>query len=332
MPNTCPVERREPRLTLIELGLILGSVAVLPFGGPLGFGCALGGSAVVAKAIRRHRRPVPGLDPEERLRELRARRTPDAYLLSEVEGYVLLDALDHVRYRAVPRATLDDRESVIATLCQRGTPAEVERQTLPWRRIPHPLFAGFAGLGRVNGTSIVLFHDIAGPCLEDVGQLPRAQVQRLAAALFDGLEACAAHGLVLGSVPAGRLKLHGPTLLFAWKEPFDGGRCVVSPELGWEGLAPEQIATQESCPQTAQWQLGLLLYQALTGRHPFSGQDQLGCLMATLQQDPPPMGLSDPALEAFVLRLLAKDPAARYSSLAEARTAGLSLIHPASMP
>lgn len=322
------MEHREPRLTLIELGLILGSVAVLPFGGPMGFGCALGGSAVVAKAIRNRRRPAPRLDPEERLRELRQRKIPDAFLLAEVEGYVLLDALDHVRYRAVPRTTLDDRQSVVATLCQRGTPAEVERQTLPWRRVPHPLFAGFAGMGIVHGTSIVLFHEAAGPCLEDAGLLPRAQIHRLAAALFDGLEACEAHGLVLGSLPARRVMLPGPTLMFAWKEPFDGGRCVVSPDLGWEGLAPEQIATQGACPETAQWQIGLLLYQALTGRHPFHGHDQLGCLLATLQDDPPPMGLGDPPLEAFIRRLLAKDPAARYSSLAAARTAGLSLIHP----
>lgn len=317
-------------MTLIELGLIVGSVAVLPFGGPMGFGFALGGSAVVARAIRRARRPRPVLDAAERLRRLRERRIPDDYLLFEVGDYVLIEAIDHARYRAVPKDTLDDERSVIATLCLHGDEHEVERQLLPWTSVPDGLFHGFAGKGRTpQGTSIVLFHEVYGRCLEDVLPLPRERFGPFFSRLLEALCACERQGVVLTSIPAGRLKLNGPTLMFAWKEPFDGRRCMVDPMIHFADFSPEQIIGTSNGPAQTQFQLGLLLYQALTGRHPFSdGADSLASIMAMISNEPAPLEIGEPALEAFVLRLLAKDPAERFPSMAAARDAFLSSIPP----
>jgi len=320
-------EYREPRVTLIELGLIAGSVAVLPFGGPLGFGFALGGSAVVARAIRRARRPRPALDKAARLRTLCEMRIPDAFTLAQIGEYVLVEAIDHARYRAVPMGTLADEEAVIATLCLHGTPGDVEQQLLPWRLVPHPFFGGFAGAGEVNGIGVVLFQQVTGLCLEDVVPLPRAHVKPLFATLFEALEACEQRGVVLPSLPAERIKLTGPTLMFAWKEPFDGRRCVVDPMYHVRDYSPEQVAGNLIGPQVMQFQLGMLLYLALTGRQPFGdGVDVLMSLMAMLSQPPQPLELGEPDLEQFVLKLLAKAPEERFSSLAEAREAFLKLV------
>lgn len=315
---------REPRVTLIELGLILGSVAVLPFGGPLGFGCALGGSAVVARAIRRHRCNRSGVDPRARLEELRRRNIPDSFLLSEVGAYVLIEALDHVRYRAVPAATMADEKSVIATLCLHGELAEVERQLLPWTVVPHPLFAGFAGVGVVNRTPITLFQPLEGVCLEDALPLPEDQLRPLFGTLFEALEACAERGLPLDGLGAGRLMLLGPRLMFRWKEPFDGNRCRPGPSFDEFEVAPEQVTAARS-PHTMQFHLGVLLYQALTGRHPFNdGRDAISALFAILSETPAPLELGKPALEAVVMRLLAKDPDERFPDLAAGRSAFLA--------
>lgn len=67
-------------------------------------------------------------------------------------------------------------------------------------------------------------------------------------------------------------------------------------------MAPEQLAADPIGPRTDLWGLGVVLYQALSGRVPFDGTTPLA--IATQQQAGAPLLDADPALAAIVSRCL----------------------------
>jgi hypothetical protein len=86
-------------------------------------------------------------------------------------------------------------------------------------------------------------------------------------------------------------------------------------------LAPEVIAGQLADTRSDLYALGAMLYLMITGRVPFSAFDEKSILAQHLEEAvaPPSQSRPDvpPALEAIVLRLLAKNPADRFASAQE---------------
>ncbi|WP_405635524.1 serine/threonine protein kinase [Streptomyces sp. NBC_01178] len=86
-------------------------------------------------------------------------------------------------------------------------------------------------------------------------------------------------------------------------------------------MAPEQAMGGAVGPYTDLYALGVLLHELLSGDVPFAGSTALGVLHRHLYEPPVPVRRSRPevpaALEALVLRLLAKDPQARPASAQE---------------
>jgi eukaryotic-like serine/threonine-protein kinase len=86
-------------------------------------------------------------------------------------------------------------------------------------------------------------------------------------------------------------------------------------------MSPEQICEDYLTSQTDIFSLGLIMYELLTGKHPFSA-DNFSRLVQKILNDPPP-ALSEfrsginPALERIVNKALAKDRAHRYQMGAE---------------
>jgi serine/threonine protein kinase len=88
-------------------------------------------------------------------------------------------------------------------------------------------------------------------------------------------------------------------------------------------MAPEQLFSRPVDARTDLFALGVVLYQMMTGKVPFSGRNIVEVLQAVSAKVPtPPRELRadlPPAVEAFILRLLAKEPAARYPDAAAVR-------------
>jgi eukaryotic-like serine/threonine-protein kinase len=85
-------------------------------------------------------------------------------------------------------------------------------------------------------------------------------------------------------------------------------------------MSPEQCRGLPATAASDQYSLGVTMYEMLTGRVPFTGS-LFELINAHREHSPPPLsefvGGVDPQLEHTVMRMLAKDPAQRWSSLTE---------------
>ena len=91
-----------------------------------------------------------------------------------------------------------------------------------------------------------------------------------------------------------------------------------------EYMSPEQARGDELDPRCDVYAAGVMLYELLSGGPPFTGETPLSVLTAHLTGDlvppskrPGTQGRVTPALEAVVLKALARDPNERYASAAE---------------
>ncbi len=87
-------------------------------------------------------------------------------------------------------------------------------------------------------------------------------------------------------------------------------------------MSPEQCNGRGVGPASDQYSLGVVAYEMLTGRVPFPGPTIMDVMRAHFMEAPPPLqGLCPgcpPAIAQVVMRMLAKDPAARFPSTEDA--------------
>jgi beta-lactam-binding protein with PASTA domain/predicted Ser/Thr protein kinase len=81
-------------------------------------------------------------------------------------------------------------------------------------------------------------------------------------------------------------------------------------------LSPEQAQGKPTTPQSDIYSIGVILYEALTGRVPFEGDSAVAVALKQVSETPRrPSAINPkipPALDAVVMRALAKDPEARF--------------------
>ena len=83
-------------------------------------------------------------------------------------------------------------------------------------------------------------------------------------------------------------------------------------------LSPEQAQGFEVTAVSDLYSIGVMLYEALTGRVPFEGESAVAVAMKQVSQTPQrPSSINPrvcPALDAVVMRALEKDPGERFQS------------------
>jgi eukaryotic-like serine/threonine-protein kinase len=92
-------------------------------------------------------------------------------------------------------------------------------------------------------------------------------------------------------------------------------------------MAPEQFVTGQSSVQSDIWALGVILYELVSGRHPFTRPDaeDFAAIRSIQFSDPVDLGQIVPEisteLKSVIATCLEKNPASRYASAAEVREA-----------
>jgi serine/threonine-protein kinase len=177
--------------------------------------------------------------------------------------------------------------------------------------------------GPARGQSYLVMELIEGPSLAGVlagGPLDAARAMDIVAQVAAGLQAAHSAGLIHRDIkPANILFTSEGTVRItdfgiahaAGSAPLtETGMVIGTP--GY--LAPERIAGAAGDAASDLYALGIVAYECLAGVRPFSGQP-IQVAMAHLERPLPPLPPSVPAeVIAFVMKLTAKDPAARPSS------------------
>jgi Tol biopolymer transport system component len=186
------------------------------------------------------------------------------------------------------------------------------------------------------GPDYLVMEYVEGAALR--GPLPVADVVRLAGQIADALEHAHSHGIIHRDLKPSNILLtkSGVKVLdFGLAKRYsaapekgeshptltEGGAILGTPRY----MAPEQIDGQKADERTDIFAFGLVLYEMLTGQHPFEGKSAASVMAAILDRDPTPIStlkpLTPPALEQVVLTCLAKDPVERWQSVRELKHA-----------
>lgn len=101
-------------------------------------------------------------------------------------------------------------------------------------------------------------------------------------------------------------------------------------------MSPEQVQDKRLNHQTDIYSLGVVLYHLLTGKRPFQGTNRESLLYQIVHLDPPPPSLHrpsfPPALDAIVMRALAKSREERYTEWHEFAHDLAQLFHHLQIP
>ncbi|MET4783625.1 serine/threonine-protein kinase [Glaciihabitans sp. UYNi722] len=91
-------------------------------------------------------------------------------------------------------------------------------------------------------------------------------------------------------------------------------------------LSPEQASGHPASPTTDIYSLGIVAYESLAGRRPFTGESQVAIAMAQINEQPPdlPVTVSEP-VRNLVYACIAKNPADRPASAAHLARAAQAL-------
>ena len=256
----------------------------------------------------------------------------------EGERFVILDRLGSGGMGRVYRARDRQLDRLVALkfIAVEGIADEVGRERLlAEARIAasfkHPGVAGVIDVTRVDGHWCVVTELVDGETLESRiarGPIPAHQALDLTIELADTLRAVHARGYVHGDVKPSNVLLRGDgrtTLVDFGLARTGFGSPEGDAEPGGSGFtgtpgysAPERVRGAPLDPRSDVYALGVVLYEALSGRRPFEGSAPLPILRHVVQNEAPPLPASTQVplvVESVVRRALARDAGQRYASM-----------------
>ena len=213
-------------------------------------------------------------------------------------------------------------------MCIRDSPNIVSVHDAGQAQIPD--LAG--SLGSQGPTTFIVMELVEGPSLHERGPQSLEETLSVARQVCAALEHAHARGIIHRDLkPENVLVTSAPTSgtgATAKLSDFGLARSMAS-RVSVEGtvagtvfyLAPELALGQEYDGRAVLYALGVMLYELTTGRLPFIADDPIAVITQHVHAPAIPPRARDeelpPALDALIMRLLAKDPQDRPASAAE---------------
>jgi TolB-like protein len=155
--------------------------------------------------------------------------------------------------------------------------------------------------------------------------LPTAESISIAIQIAHALGEAHRSGIVHGDLSPVRIELMGGDrvkILDSGRSVSTGRTTETQPAISLEPSpywAPEQIATTASDVRSDIWALGVILYEMLTGRQPFTKMSELGLQYAIQFEQPEPPGSARRGIPGDLQRIvrlaMAKRPERRYQNV-----------------
>ncbi|WP_411701139.1 protein kinase domain-containing protein [Conyzicola sp.] len=220
-----------------------------------------------------------------------------------------------------------------------GDPGFLERFRAEARHaalVNHEGIANVFDYGEEEGSAYLVMELVPGEALSAILERERVlstdRVLDIVAQTANALSAAHAAGLVHRDIkpgnllitPDGRVKITDFGIArIADQVPLTATGQVMGTV---QYLSPEQASGRSASPTTDIYSLGIVAYEALAGRRPFTGESQVAIAMAQINETPPelPVTISEP-VRNLVYACIAKNPADRPASAAHLARAAQAL-------
>jgi eukaryotic-like serine/threonine-protein kinase len=225
--------------------------------------------------------------------------------------------------------------------------ARFEREAKTLAALNHPNIGGIHGLEEANGVTALVLELVEGATLCDritQGPIPADEALPIAKQIALALEAAHEEGIVHRDLKPANVKLRpdGAVKVLDFglaKAMASAGQSsanltfsptITSPVMTGVGvllgtaayMAPEQARGRPVDRRADIWAFGCVLFEMLTGRRPFDGEDVAETLGAVIHKDPAWNLLpatTPPVVVRLLQRCLVKDPKQRLRDIGDAR-------------
>jgi serine/threonine-protein kinase len=242
-----------------------------------------------------------------------------------------------VALKVLPSSFVTDPERV----------ARFEREAKTLAALNHPNIGGIHGIQEANGATALVLELVEGPTLADriaQGAIPLDEVLPIAKQIAEALEAAHEQGIVHRDLkpanvkvrPDGTVKVLDFGLAKAVEDPASLREATASPTITSPAMmtgagvilgtapymSPEQAKGRPADKRSDVWAFGCVLYEMLTGRRAFPGDDVSDTLAGVLRGEPDWRTLpadTPGSIRRLLRRALQKDRKRRLSDIADAR-------------
>ena len=203
-----------------------------------------------------------------------------------------------------------------------------QREAQAAARLSHPNIVNIYDVGIADGDHYIVMEYVPGRTLKDKirqeGHIEVVEALAIAREIAEALAHAHANNLVHCDI-----KPHNILMMadgHAKVADFGIARAITESTMTYSGsvvgsvhyFSPEQAKGTMITPKSDVYSLGVVLYEMLTGKLPFTGETPVSIAMQHLQDEPIPVRQINPAIppvaEAIVTRAMSKNPAMRPSS------------------